>query len=171
MSFIMTLRLRKFALTAHITSSVGWLGAVVGFLALSIAGLTSDDAQTVRASYVAMELITWSVIVPLSLASPLTGIFQSMGTTWGLFRHYWIVAKLVITVPATILLFLHMRPIGHLASVVRETTLSSGEIAGLRIQLVADAGAALVVLLVCVTLSVYKPWGRTRYGQPKQIEA
>ncbi|MDQ3220976.1 MAG: hypothetical protein M3Q26_09590, partial [Acidobacteriota bacterium] len=57
MSYIMTPRLSKFALTAHITSSVGWLGAVVGFLALAIAGLTSDDAQTVRASYLAMELI------------------------------------------------------------------------------------------------------------------
>jgi hypothetical protein len=33
--------LRKFVLTAHVTSSVGWLGAVAGFLALAVAGLTA----------------------------------------------------------------------------------------------------------------------------------
>jgi hypothetical protein len=41
-----------------------------------------------------MELTTWIVIVPLSLAALLTGVVQSLGTPWGLFRHRWIVAKL-----------------------------------------------------------------------------
>jgi hypothetical protein len=40
-------RLRKFALTAHVTTTVGWLGAVVVFLALAVIGLASQDAQTV----------------------------------------------------------------------------------------------------------------------------
>ena len=166
----MTPRLRKFALTAHVTSSVGWLGAVAGFLALAVAGLTSQDALMVRAAYLAMELTSWFVIVPLSLASPLTGLVQSLGTTWGLFRHYWVLAKLLITIPASIVLLLHMQPIGRIAGVAAETTLSSGDLGGLRIQLVANAGAALLVLLVATTLSVYKPRGRTRYGRRKQHE-
>ncbi len=41
----MTSRLRKFSLTTHIVSSVGWLGAVVVFLGLSIAGMTSQDPR------------------------------------------------------------------------------------------------------------------------------
>jgi hypothetical protein len=164
----MTPRLRKFALTAHVTSSVGWLGAVVVFLALAIAGLTSRNAQMVRAAYLATELITWLVIVPLSLASFLTGIVQSLGTTWGLFRHYWVLVKLLLTIVATIILLLHTQPISYMANVVAETTLSNTDLRGLRIQLVADAGAALLVLLVITTLSVYKPRGRTRYGQRKE---
>ncbi len=166
----MTPRLRKFALTAHVTSSVGWLGAVAGFLALAVAGLASHDALRVRAAYLAMELTSWFVIVPLSLASPLTGLVQSLGTTWGLFRHYWVLAKLLITIPASIVLLLHMQPIGRIAGVAAETTLASGDLSGLRIQLVANAGAALLVLLVATTLSVYKPRGRTRYGRRKQHE-
>lgn len=167
---IMTPQLRKLALTAHITSSVGWLGAVAGFLVLAIEGLTSQDAQLVRSAYLAMGLTAWFVIVPLSLASPLTGIVQSLGTTWGLFRHYWVLAKLLITVPATLILLLHMRPINRLAGVAAETTLSSANLPGLRIQLVANAGAALMVLLVATALSVYKPWGKTRYGRRKQSD-
>jgi hypothetical protein len=166
----MTPRLRKFALTAHVTSSVGWLGAVAGFLALAIAGLTSHDAQLVRAAYLGMELTAWFVIVPLSLASPLTGLVMSLGTTWGLFRHYWVLVKFLITIFATIVLLLHMQPIGHLARVVAETTLSKGELGGLRIQLLANAGAAVVALLVATILSVYKPRGMTPYGWRKQYE-
>jgi hypothetical protein len=166
----MTLPVRKFALTAHVTSSVGWFGAVGSFLALAIAGLTSQDAQLVRASYLAMELTGWFVIAPLSLASLPTGLVMSLGTEWGLFRHYWVLLKLVITVLATAILLLHMQPVGHLARVVAETTLAHGELAGLRIQLVADAGAALLALLVATALSVYKPRGMTAYGRRRQAE-
>jgi hypothetical protein len=165
LAMTLTPALRKFALTAHVTSSVGWLGAVAGFLALAIAGLASHDAQLVRAAYLAMELTGWCVIVPLSLASLLSGLVQSLGTKWGLFRHYWILAKLLITVVATIILLLHMQPTSRLAAVAAETTLSSADLGGLRIQLVADSCAALAALVAATALAVYKPRGLTPYGQ------
>jgi len=166
----MTPRLRKFALTAHVAFSVGWLGAVASFLALAVAGLTSEDAQMVRAAYLAMELTAWFVIVPLAFASLLTGLIQSLGTTWGLFRHYWVLAKLVVTILATIVLLLQMESIGHIAGVAAETTLSSGDLREARISLVVHAGGGLLVLLVTTTLAVYKPRGMTRYGWRKQQE-
>ena len=165
---IMTPWLRKFALTAHVTSSVGWLGAVASFLVLAVAGLTSQDAQTVRVVYLAMELTTWFVIVPLSFASLLTGLIQSLGTTWGLFRHYWVIVKFLLNILATILLLVHTQPIGILARIARETVVSSADVGRLQTQLVVDAGAALLALLVATTLSVYKPRGMTPYGQRKQ---
>ena len=100
--------LRKFALTAHIISSVGLLGAIAGFLALAVAGLTSPNDQTVRAAYLAMELIARFVIVPLAFASLLVGLIQSLGTPWGLFRHYWVLVKLLLTVFATIVLLVRV---------------------------------------------------------------
>ena len=166
----MTPDIRKFALTAHVTSSVGWLGAVAGFLALAIAGLTNQNPQIVRASYLAMELIGWCVIVPFSLASLLTGLVQGMGTTWGLFRHYWVLAKLLITVFATVLLLVHMQPVGRIAGVAAERTLFSGDLHGLRLQVIFDAAAAVVVLLIATALSVFKPWGMTAFGRRKQSE-
>jgi hypothetical protein len=75
--------IHKAALTAHIAASVGWLGAVVAFLGLAIVGLVSPDAQTVRGAYLVMEPVGWFVLVPLALASLLTGLVQSLGTTWG----------------------------------------------------------------------------------------
>jgi hypothetical protein len=164
----MTPAVRKFALTAHVTSSVSWLGAVTAFLALAVAGLTSHDAHLVRAAYVATEAITWFVIVPLVFAALATGLIVSLGTPWGLFRHYWVLVKFMVTILATALLLLHTRPIGILSGVAREMAPFS-DFRGLQIQLVGDAGAALVALLVNVMLSVYKPHGMTAYGRRRQL--
>jgi hypothetical protein len=162
--------LRRCALTAHVVSSVGWLGAVAGFLALALAGLTTDDGERARAAYLAMEFIAWSVIVPLSVASLLTGLVQALGTTWGLFQHYWVVTKLVLNLVATIVLLLYMESLGTLADVAAHSALTRGDLQGARVQAVVHAGAALVLLLLAATLSVYKPRGRTPYGLRKQRE-
>lgn len=146
------------------TSTVGWLGAVAGFLALAIAGFASHDAQLVRASYLAMDLIARFVIVPLCFASLLTGLAQALGTPWGLFRHYWILAKLLLTLVATIVLLLKMQQIGYMAAAAAEAALSSSDFIGLRKSLMVHAGGGIAVLLAATTLAVYKPQGMTRYG-------
>jgi hypothetical protein len=167
---IMASQLRKFALTAHVACSVGALGAVAGFLALAVVGLTSPDAQMVRGAYISIELVAKSVIFPLLLASLATGFVQALGTTWGLFRHYWVLAKLVLLVFVIIVLALQMDGISYMAGVVAQTTLSGTDFLGIRTSLVLHAAGGLLVLLIPVALSVYKPRGMTRYGWRKQHE-
>jgi hypothetical protein len=146
------------------------LGSIAAFLALAIAGLTTQDAAIVRAAYLAMDVITRWVIVPLAFASLLTGLIQSLGTPWGLFRHYWILAKLLITAFATIVLLVKMELIGHAARLAAETTLPYADLGAVGIELAVHAAAGLLVLLVPSILSVYKPRGLTPYGQRKQHE-
>jgi hypothetical protein len=165
---VLTPTLRKFALTAHVTSSVGWLGAVGSFLVLAAAGLIGHDDQTVRSVYIATELTTWYAIVPLAFASLLTGLVVALGTSWGLFRHYWVLVKFMLTILATTLLLLHTQPIGRLAAVAREMSLGSANVRPLQVQVAADATAAVLALLVNVTLSIYKPRGMTAYGRRRQ---
>jgi hypothetical protein len=92
-----------------------------------------------------------------------------LGTEWGLFRHYWVLVKFVLTIVAIAVLLLHMQLVSYLSSVAAETTLFAGDLRGLRVQLVGDAGAALLVLLVTTTLSIYKPRGMTRRGKRAHI--
>jgi hypothetical protein len=166
----MTPSIRKLLLTAHITLSVGWFGAVAAFLALAIVGLTSRDAEMVRTAYAAMELTARFVIVPLAFASLLSGIVQSMGTPWGLFRHYWVLVKLLLTTFATIVLLAKMPLIGYAARRAAGTTSSGVDLHRAGTQLAVHAVGGLLVLLVITALSVYKPWGITRHGQHKQQE-
>ncbi|MBS1805527.1 MAG: hypothetical protein JST28_19360 [Acidobacteria bacterium] len=166
----MTPGLRKLVLTAHITFSVGWIGAVAAFLVLAIAGVSSQNPQMMRAAYPAMELTARFVIVPLAFASLLSGLVQSLGTPWGLFRHYWVLAKLLLTTFATIVLLKKMPLIGYAARRATERLLSSADLRAAGIPLVVHAAGGILVLLVVTILSVYKPWGLTRYGQRKQEE-
>ncbi|MDQ2993082.1 MAG: hypothetical protein M3R30_09735 [Candidatus Eremiobacteraeota bacterium] len=151
----------KLTLTVHVISSVGWFGAVAAFLALSIAGLISPDPQTVRGAYLAMDITTWWVTVPLDIAAVLSGLVLSLGTEWGLFRHYWVMVKLLLTIPATLLFLLHAQSIDFIARAADARILAEGDLAQLRMQLIADAAAACLVLLVATALSIYKPRGRT----------
>lgn len=167
----MTPRLRKFMLTTHVTSSVGWLGAVAVFVALAVVGLTSQDAQVVRAVYLVMEPAAWFVLVPLTSASLLTGLVQSLGTPWGLFRHYWVLFKLLINVVAIVILLTYMRTLSYFAGIAAATTESSEDLGMLRTpSVLLHSSLALLLLLVATGLAVYKPRGMTRYGLLRRHE-
>jgi hypothetical protein len=162
--------LRKFVRTAHVTVTVGWLGGVASFLVLAVTGLTSPDTELIRGAYLAMDLLTRYLILPLSLVPLLlTGPLLSLATPWGLLRHYWIVVKLVINILSTLILVVHLQPISYLAHVAAERTLSSAD-RGVQVQLVAAALAGLIALLVETALAVYKPRGLTPYGWRKKNE-
>jgi len=159
---------RRLTLIVHIVMSVGWLGAVAAFLVLSMVGLNSEDNSVVRAAFVSMDLLGRYLIVPLSFAALGSGILQSLTTQWGLFRHYWVVTKLVLTIGATALLLLHQYSAVATASnlVMRsENSAASLEVIGLGRQLTLDAILAIVVLVGTTVLSVLKPWGPVRFGR------
>jgi uncharacterized membrane protein len=169
----MTPGLRKFALSAHLTVSIGWIGTVIAYLAFSVAAMTTDDADTLRSAWIAMDLIGWYVIVPLAIASLITGLVMSLGTKWGLFRHYWVVISLVLTTLATVVLLLHMPSVSELAARARATEGMGPEmnehlVARLREGDWLHPALGLLVLLVVQALNLYKPSGLTRYGWRKQ---
>ncbi|MCA1409008.1 hypothetical protein I6F26_33170 [Ensifer sp. IC3342] len=159
--------LRKFTLVVHVISSVSSLGAVACFLALGLVGLGGADAQTTRSLYVAMEAIARLIIVPLVFASLVTGLAQALGTTWGLFRHYWVLAKLLLTVMAAVVLLLQMNIINYVAAAAVEG-IAGADLLGLRRSLVIHAVGGIAVLITTTVLSIYKPRGLTRYGWRKQ---
>jgi hypothetical protein len=163
---IMPPALRKFALTAHVAASVGWLGAVATFLVIAVAGLTGPDAPRVRAAYLAMELIGRYVLVPLCLAALVTGLVVSLGTAWGVLRHYWVLFKLLITMVASLILFQYTQTLGYLGMLTADPAVP---LANLRDPSpVFHAAAALLALLGTLVLSIYKPRGLTPYGQRRR---
>lgn len=157
--------LRRAALTAHIAFSVGWLGAVVVFLVQAVLAATGRDDRLAQAVFLMMEPTAWFVLVPLSLASLVTGIVSALGTTWGLWRHYWVVLKLLLNLVATVVLLLYTRTINLTSAAAR--TSSGAELRALGLSPLIHAGGAFVVLLVALAIAVYKPQGRTRYGRRK----
>lgn len=162
----MSPRVRKVALLAHISVSIGWIGAILVFLALGLIGLRSESEATSRGAYLVMEPAARLVLVPLAFASLISGIIQSLGTTWGLFRHYWVIFKLGITVFATVILLMYMQTFRAMAVAAAD---SSAQVAAVRTASpVLHAGLALLLLSVAAALAVFKPQGMTRYGWRKR---
>lgn len=157
------------ALAVHLAVSVGWIGAVAAYLALDLAATTSADAATLRAAYLGMGLIAGSVIVPLALASLATGLIVSLGTKWGLVRHWWVLVSLALTVSASVVLVVETGTIAAYAAVAADPATSEAELRGLGGTLVHSIGGILALLVVLV-LNVYKPRGLTPYGWRKQQE-
>ena len=160
--------LRRAALAVHVVSSVGWIGAAAAYLVLGVAAGISDDPATVRAAWIAMELIGWYAIVPISILALITGLIMSLGTPWGILRHYWVLIALVLTVVSLIVLILHMPTVTATAALARTADDSTVP------QLGGDVlhpALGLVVLIVVTVLNLYKPRGLTTYGRRQQAKA
>lgn len=159
--------LRKLLLSVHLVVSVGWIGAVAAYLALDVATAATSGPVTLRAAYLSMDLIVRTVIVPLAIATLISGIVISLGTRWGLFRHYWVLISLLLTIAATAVLLSETRTVAALANVAADPSTTPQDLAALPSTLVHSIGG-MAVLGAILVLNVYKPRGMTRYGWRRQ---
>ena len=154
-------RLRSVLRALHVVFSIGWAGSVAVFLVVAAAGWASPDARIWAGVYAALQVTMWWAVVPLAGLSLLTGIGVSLVTRWGLTRHYWVLFKLVLTVVATGALVLHT----GVADTAAHASLQVGmDFSAVRLQLMVDAVAALVVLVVAMILGFVKPRGTTPWA-------
>jgi hypothetical protein len=159
----MTPRARRVVLVLHLTTSIGWVGAVLAFLAIAALGLTSDDERTVRSVYIVMAPAAWLVLVPLAFGSLLSGVAISLGTPWGLFRHYWVVLKLGITAFSTLMLVIYMSTFRDMAQIATDMTVRVESVRNP--SPVLHAVVALILLVTATVLGIFKPFGMTLYGR------
>ena len=155
--------LRRFALSVHLTCSVGWIGAVLAYIALGVTAKTGDP-ETVRGAWTGIEVIGWYVLVPMALSSWATGLVMSLGSRWGLLRYYWVLFAFVLTTLATVILIAHMPDVSSAAAAVRTANPQDLDQYGGDLF---HAVLALVLLLVIQVLNLYKPPGMTPYGWRK----
>jgi hypothetical protein len=153
---------RRFTFATHVTTSVGWVGAVLVFVALAGLGLASDDERVVRGAYLVMAPAAWFVLVPLAHGALLSGLVLSLGTAWGLFRHYWVALKLLITAVSTGVLLVYMGTFRQMAGVAADPVVELGAVRNP--SPLVHAVLAFFLLLAATVLAIYKPFGATPYG-------
>lgn len=123
--------------------------------------MTSSEVSVVRSSWIAMEVVGRTALLPLGLLSLASGIAQGFITRWGVLRYYWVVTKLVINLVSVIVLSLYLQTLDHLAAL----STASAPLRTLRDPSpIIHASGALSLLLVALVLSVFKPPGLTPRG-------
>lgn len=159
-------RWRKAVLVLHIISAVGWIGVDLALLPLVITGLTSDDGESVAATYRAIAVLVPWTVPALSLSIVATGVLLGLGTRWGLLRHWWVAVKLVISLLLTALVFVALLPGVNALEVTGGTT--GDEVrAALEdpMMFLYPPVVSGILLTFSAILSVAKPWGRTGRGR------
>jgi hypothetical protein len=158
---------RSLLLTGHIVVAVGALATDGVLLVLGVTALVSSNAELIRAGYLSTGILADAVLMPLALAALLTGVLLGLGTSWGLARHYWVLAKLgLTTATATAAAFVLRPALNRAAAEALQVPLADLPTAGigqLGGTVTVAAAAALLVLLATATLAVFKPGGQTRF--------
>lgn len=160
----------KLLLTSHIIVSVGWLGIVFVKLVLGIAAITTDESGVSGALYLSMEVVNVT-FPPAAIGTIVTGVLLSLGTKWGLLRHYWVATKLTLTVGVIVT---GIALVDRLIQQSIGQAMGDGTILG-----IASAPATLLISLsvahalmlgIATIVSVYKPWGKTWFGRRKAVQ-
>jgi hypothetical protein len=156
-------RQRKLALATHIVVSVGLLGIYAAALILGTVAAATPDPETSSAAYRSMGILR-GVIPPAAGGVVVTGVILALGTTWGLFKHYWVVVKLALAVAALPVSILVVFPaVRHaIAATSPAAPLTAPDLGSAPLLLIAASGAIVLMLGAATVLAVYKPWGAIR---------
>jgi len=145
----------------HIISSVGWLGVILGAIALSVAGMNTDDLDRVNSLYVAMEVLATTFFLPGTLLVVITGVVLGLGTKWGLVKWWWVTVKLVVG------LVLFAAGAFNMRFAVYSAAEQAGELKPLESSVDVSLFGMLAVMaalgIFAALLSVLKPWGRINW--------
>lgn len=150
-------RAHKLALTAHILTSVGWFGIAVAVAVGAITAASTSDPSLSRALYRAVEITPW-LSIPVGLTAVATGVVLSLGTRFGLIRHWWVVAKIAISLAVIVTDAVVVAQLAH------DAVLSGGATDTVYHGTIAH----VVVLTIATVLSVFKPRGRTPWGRRRE---
>jgi hypothetical protein len=145
---------RKVVLLAHVLASVGWFGMAVAVAAAGITATATSDSTLPPLLYRVMADAVW-LTVPMGLLALATGTILGFGTKWGLFRHWWVVAKIAIT---TAVLVTDPLVVARAAN----RALDSGSAPP---PLYGSTIAHCVMLTIATTLSMLKPGGTTPWAR------
>jgi hypothetical protein len=149
---------RKWLVAAHTLVGVGWFGIVLAKLVLEIVAGSTGDLSLARAGFVFASALDRELFPQAAVMTLVTGVVLSLATPWGLFKYWWIVVKLALTVAviATGVAF-----VGAWAE-KGIVAAADGDVAAVSIRLIGAAVVHLLMLGAATVISVLKPWGQIR---------
>jgi len=161
---------RKATLVVHIVSAGAWFGLDVAMGVVVFTALLTDSEAKKALCYRALDIFVVWPLFTTGLICLGTGILLGLGTTYGLFRYWWVVAKLGLNLVLTALVPIALRPqVVTLADQGRR--FAGGEIVDFAEKnIIFPPLVSPAALLIAFVLAVYKPWGRIRRNEPRRSE-
>lgn len=160
---------RKGITVLHAISGIGWMGVDIALLVLLYTARTSDDTALVVSGFNAIRIIVPVAVPPLSLIILITGLLLGLGSSWGLFRYWWVLVKLCLSLIMTVLVFTSLVPgVNQLATLDLSAVSADAvraSLGDLPTQMLFPPVVSFLMLGIATILSIYKPWRRTPWSR------
>jgi len=168
-----TIRQKRWLLSAHLLCTVAWLGAGLCSLIFNLTALFTTDPHLLTAAYVFADILDKAILRGGAIGALITGVLLSVLTQWGLFRFYWIIIKEMVSMLCLI--------IGVIMSDWNDEAISLTVRWGLqalhqplyltdRTLMFLGIFFQLVSLSGIIVISVFKPWGQRKRAQRSRLE-
>lgn len=162
----LNVRQRNWLLSLHISAGGLWFGTALCLVAISLGGCSLSDGDGLYGINIARSLLGEVVIVPTAVLSVITGVLLCAFTSWGFFKHRWIMAKQLMTLMLIVIGSAFLGPwtkeMAAISEVARAQSLQNPRY--LDLQQVFTIGGAMQTLALSsvIAISVIKPWSKRK---------
>jgi hypothetical protein len=147
-------RHRKLLVVLHVLTSVSGVGTALAVLLVLVGGVSTTDPAGQDAALRLAEQGQYYLGIPLLSVAVVVGTLSALYSPWGLFRHSWVLKKLVLTL---VNLAVPIFVVGPRITRVADEPLAAWLVFG-------GIGAQLLLFVLATVLSVYKPKGLVTLG-------
>ena len=149
---------------AHFCCIALWMGGVAALLPI-LAAVEYGDTQNAVARYLALRSVAWNVIGWGGIGTVTTGVALAALSDWGLFRHRWVIMKLVAA-PALVLFGMFFVEKHMLANLeLLKDAAATGDLHAVHRRVQGGLLLMLGGFIGIIALSVVKPWSRVSTGR------
>jgi hypothetical protein len=160
-----TVRQKRWLLSAHLLCTVAWLGAALCSLIFNLTALFVNDPHLLNAAYIFADILDKAILRGGAIGALITGVLLSVLTQWGLLRFYWIIVKEIASILCIV--------VGVVISGWNDNAIALTAVQGLRAlhnplyltnQTLMFIGIffQLIALSGVIVISVFKPWGQRK---------
>jgi uncharacterized membrane protein len=153
----------------HIIAVSCWIGGAVSLLTLYFLKNGISDGKVLYGINQSIHHVDMAVIViPGAFGCLITGLIYSLFSSWGFFKHNWLIVKWVITVTAIIFGTFWLGPwetkMMEISGRLGMSSLDDPAYLYNQKMNVLFGTVQCLVLMITVFISIFKPWKKKKQG-------
>ncbi len=155
----------KLLKTLHCMAAGCWIGGGVALVVINLHNPSATlDGMLFGMNTASALADRWVVIIPGAMACLATGLIYSLFTGWGFLKHRWVLCKWLLAILCTLVgavwLGAWEEEMLELSEHLGNAALFDSAYQTVKTKHLLVSAAQILVLLLMVGISVFKPWSR-----------
>ncbi len=155
---------KNWLISAHVVMMAIWFGTALSMIGITLSNQNTTNGDQLYAINSVMKLLDDYIIIPSANLSLLTGGLLCWLTTWGFFKHYWVIVKWIATVTLIVVGSIWLGPWTNAMTAISDSqrleALQNSIYLFERKAILVGGIIQTICLLAIIAVSFIKPWGR-----------